>query len=112
MGTFFLLIFSPNLLKDIHSAPLSTTLAIVYLGIFPSALGYFTLAYALSNLSASKMVSYLYLIPIFSILIAWIWLRELPTLLSLVGGFIVLSGIILVNRKHTIGNPVRGNEKV
>ena len=98
-GTFFLLIFSPNLFYDIYSAPLSTTLAVIYLGVFPSAIGYFMIAYALSKLSTSIMASYLYLIPIVSILIAWVWLKEILTLLSLVGGTVILFGLLLVNRR-------------
>ena len=57
------------------------------------------IAYALSKLSTSIMASYLYLIPIVSILIAWVWLKEILTLLSLVGGTVILFGLLLVNRR-------------
>ena len=78
-GTIFLLIFSPGLIGDLRIAPLHVTLAVIYLGIFPGALGYVSWAYALSRLPASTAASFLYLVPIVAIGIAWIWLGELPT---------------------------------
>jgi drug/metabolite transporter (DMT)-like permease len=41
--------------------------------------------------------SYLYLSPVMAIFIAWIWLREVPTFLSLIGGCLALTGVIIVN---------------
>lgn len=75
------------------------TLATIYLGIFPGALGYVSWAYVLSRLPASTAASFLYLVPVVAIGIAWIWLGELPTFLVVVGGAFVLAGVILVNTR-------------
>jgi drug/metabolite transporter (DMT)-like permease len=96
-GTIFLLPFSPGLLTEIRLAPLTSTGAAIYLGIFPGALGYVSWAYALSRLTGSTAASFLYLVPLVVIGIAWLWLGELPTFLSLWGGLLVLAGVILVN---------------
>ena len=98
-GTFFILLLSRGLFQNIISAPLSSTLAIIYLGIFPAALGYVTWSYVLSKIPASLAASFLYLSPILAIIIAILWLGEFPTLLSLIGGIFTLSGVILVNTK-------------
>jgi drug/metabolite transporter (DMT)-like permease len=96
-GTFFQIFFSPGLFQSIKNAPIEATLAVIYLGIFPAALAYVTWAYVLSRIPASLAASYLYLSPILAILIAWIWLGEVPYFLSLIGGSLTLIGVIIVN---------------
>jgi drug/metabolite transporter (DMT)-like permease len=91
------LIFSPGLFREIQTASLESTAAVIYMGIFPGAIGYVSWALVLSRLPASRAASFLYLIPAVAIVIAWIWLGEIPTLLAAIGGILVLSGVILVN---------------
>lgn len=71
----------------------------VYLGVFPTAVGYVTYAYAFSRMNASVAASFLYLVPVLAYLIAWVWLGEVPTVLSVVGGAVVLAGVFVVNRR-------------
>ncbi|MGB3632705.1 MAG: DMT family transporter [Rubrobacteraceae bacterium] len=96
-GTLFTLVFLPGLFGEVREAPIGATLALVYLGIFPTAIAYVTYAYVFSQLSASRGVSFLYLVGPMAFLIAWIWLGEVPSLLSFVGAGIVLLGVVIVN---------------
>jgi drug/metabolite transporter (DMT)-like permease len=83
----------------VGKAPINATLAVIYLGVFPAALGYVTWTYVLSRFPASNAVSFLYLNPALAILVAWIWLGEIPTTLSLMGGVLAILGVVLVNTK-------------
>jgi drug/metabolite transporter (DMT)-like permease len=97
VGTLISLPFLPGLVAQASAAPAGTLVSMLYLGIFPTALGYITYAYAFSCMPASRAVSFLYLIPVMAYLIAWVWLGEVPAALSVVGGGVALSGVVIVN---------------
>ncbi len=97
VGTLISLPFLPGLVTQAGAAPAGTLVSMLYLGVFPTALGYVTYAYAFSRMPASRAVSFLYLIPVMAYLIAWVWLGEVPAVLSVVGGVVALSGVVIVN---------------
>lgn len=96
-GTLMLLFFSPGLVANVQTAPWSETAAAVYLGIFPAALGYVSWGYVLARVPATHAASFLYLLPVVTLGIAWFWLGEWPAWPALSGGVIAISGVILVN---------------
>ncbi|NJP05530.1 MAG: DMT family transporter [Chloroflexaceae bacterium] len=98
-GTCFLLVFLPGLLLELPTAPIDATLAILYLGVFPSVIAYALWSEVLRHIPASVVASFLYLSPVLAIFIAWVWLNEIPSPLALIGGLIVLTGVILVNTR-------------
>ncbi|PQV64963.1 Threonine/homoserine efflux transporter RhtA [Abditibacterium utsteinense] len=99
-GTLALLPFGNGLFADFGAAPRSATLNVVFLGIFPGAIGYVLWSYCLSQWPVARVTSFLYLLPAFSIALGWIFLGELPAPVSLWGGALALCGVIWTNWKR------------
>lgn len=97
VGTIPFLYFAPGLLEGIQQATLEANLSAIYIGIFPTAIAYLTWAMALSHSQASSVSNTLYLEPVVAIVVTWLWLQELPSALSIVGGFIAITSVIVVN---------------
>lgn len=116
-GTASMLPFGVGLPEAVAAAPLRHTLTVMYLGVVPAALAYFCWSWILGKTSASYASSILYFTPLAALVIAWLWLGETPGGLSIAGGALALSGVVVVNRlaKHrraragaTAGNGVSG----
>jgi drug/metabolite transporter (DMT)-like permease len=97
IGVLFLFPFAGEAWGALRSAPPAAIGSIVYLGVFPGALGYVTWTYILSRMPASRAASLLYLVPPITFTIAWLALGERPTLLALLGGVPIVAGVALVN---------------
>jgi drug/metabolite transporter (DMT)-like permease len=97
-GTLLLLFFTPSLVHEIKMADLQTTMAVVYMGIFPAALAYLAWSYALKYMSASNASVTLYALPLVSTFLGFILLHEQPSLISLLGSLITLCGAYISNR--------------
>lgn len=96
-GTLCLLVFLPGLVTTIRDADAASTAAVVYLGVFPAAVAYVAYSYGLAAMPAGRTASFLYLVPVLTIAIAWLWLREVPPARALIGGVVVMGGVALVN---------------
>lgn len=96
-STVCMLIFLPGMYTEILAAPLEVNLSVIYLGVFPTVLPYIALAYIISRAGASEATSSLYLTPITACFVAWIWLGEVPTLVSILGGGITILGIVIAH---------------
>ncbi|WP_329391754.1 DMT family transporter (plasmid) [Streptomyces sp. NBC_01351] len=99
IGTALTLPFAGQLVSQLPEAPLTATLNMIYLGLFPTALAFTTWTYALSRTTAGKMGATTYAVPAVVVLIAWIALDEIPAWLTLLGGAICLTGVAVSRRR-------------
>lgn len=98
-GTIPLLVFLPGLVRQMPVATPSATWAVVFLGLFPGALSYVLWSHALSKMPASSLAAFLNFQPVNAALIAWLWLREIPSVLTFVGGGVAIMGVLLVQTR-------------
>jgi drug/metabolite transporter (DMT)-like permease len=96
-GTLLLLVYLPGLVSQVITAPIEVQLAVIGLGIFPSALAYLAWAYVLSHVDLSRATMTLYLIPPTAMAIASFALGERPTLMIVGGALVVLVSVLALN---------------
>ncbi|MET7343612.1 DMT family transporter [Streptomyces sp. NPDC005547] len=102
-GTVACLPFSGALVSDAADAPLSATLNMVYLGLFPTALAFTTWAYALARTTAGRMGATTYAVPALVVLMSWLLLDEVPAPLTVGGGLLCLAGVAVSRMRPRTG---------
>jgi drug/metabolite transporter (DMT)-like permease len=78
VGTLACLPFAGQFASQVGSAPVSATLNVVYLGLFPTALAFITWAYALARTTSANMGATTYAIPGLVVLMSWLILGQVP----------------------------------
>ena len=106
IGALACLPFSGQLISQVGAAPFSKTLQVCYLGVFPTAIGFTTWAYALARTPAAKMGATTYLVPAITVLISWALLGQVPSGLAILGGALCLAGVAVFRRRpHAPAKP-------
>jgi drug/metabolite transporter (DMT)-like permease len=98
IGAIVMLPWIGQLARDVHDAPASATLWVLYLGVFPTAIAFTTYGFALQHIPASRLGVSTYLVPVLTILLAWALLSETPPALAYVGGVLALGGVWVARR--------------
>jgi len=102
VGTIMALPLLPLGWSELINASPAAWLSAIYLGLLPSAVGFALWGYAVARLPIATSTSLLYLVPPVAVLIAFVWLGELPVVPELIGGAVVVLGVITISRGDAI----------
>ncbi|WP_448612976.1 DMT family transporter [Modestobacter sp. URMC 112] len=99
LGTVVCLPWAGALADELATAPASSVVGMVYLGVVPTALAFSTWAYALARSDAGRLGVSTYLVPPLVVLLGWALLDEVPPALAVLGGAVCLAGVALSRRR-------------
>jgi drug/metabolite transporter (DMT)-like permease len=91
----------PAAISEMRNASAATVSWVVFLGVFPTAVGQICWSYALGHFGAASAGNFLYLVAPLATLLAWLMYGEVVSLLTIAGGILVLGGVVLVNTRGT-----------
>jgi drug/metabolite transporter (DMT)-like permease len=107
-GAIVLLPFLPQAVGEYSRASGGTIAAVVYLGIFPTAVAFTLWAYALTRSGAGRLASTTLAVPAIVVLMSWVLLGEVPTLIAAIGGVLCLAGVAIGRRRPRSSPPRPG----
>ncbi|HEY1627961.1 MAG TPA: DMT family transporter, partial [Streptosporangiaceae bacterium] len=99
-GTVMCLPFSGQLVTELAHAPAGPVSCVVYLGVFPTMVGFAAWAYALARTTSGKMGATTYAVPGLVVLMSWLFLGQVPGWVTIAGGLLCLGGVA-VSRSRT-----------
>ena len=95
-GTIPMLFWFNSTFNSVSVLDEKSIFALVWLTLFPTLLGYYTWTYSVGYFGANKASFFLFLIPVFSIIIDYLFLENLPSLTTLLGGSLILSSVSVI----------------
>ena len=89
-----------------------TVIALVVLVVCSTVLAYSLWNLTLSGTSVAEGGSLLFAVPVFSLLLGWVVLGQVPTAASVIGGCIALGGVLLLSRAQNVPHHPDKEEEV
>ncbi len=89
--------------SHIHWAAITTksVLAVAYLLVFGSLIGFTAFVWLLRNTSAVLATSYAYVNPLVAVLLGWAWNGETPSSSTAAAGALVIAAVILITTRRS-----------
>lgn len=99
-GMLATLPFLAQAATQLAAAPASTTLAAIFLGVGPTAIGFSLWAYAQTRVPTGRLAASSLIIPAIALVMSALTLHELPPLPAIVGGGLCLVGVAISRRRR------------
>ena len=94
----FSIIFEGNIIKNITDINITSWFLIAHSAIFISIISHMSLFYLYKTYTVQKVFPFYALFPVFGIIQTMIIFNQIPTLIIIFGGLIVISSIYLLSR--------------
>jgi drug/metabolite transporter (DMT)-like permease len=92
--------------RAVAAAPLSASVAIVWLGAASSVAGFLAWSYAIKRLPVVVSSNALFAVPVAAFVIGWLVLGEAPAALALLGGAITIAGVTFAQTRGRVARAV------
>ncbi len=98
IGTLMLSPCLVSTLDCVRAAPPRDLALLAYLALGPSAIAFTTWSYAVAQAPVSRVMPFLYAVPLVALALGWSVLNERPSALSLGGCALIIGGLVAINR--------------
>jgi drug/metabolite transporter (DMT)-like permease len=108
-GSLPFLVWAPGAVSALGDVSVTGIATLLYMAVLPAAISYVTWSRAISVLPPSVAARGLYLVPVIGLGVAWAWLGEVPSVLAVAGGLVVIAGVVVASSRPARGGvPVSG----
>ncbi|WP_166645832.1 DMT family transporter [Nesterenkonia aurantiaca] len=105
-GTIALLPFLGVTWAELQTTSTPVVLGAIYMGIGPTALGFWFWGYAMNHFPTGKVAASTLAVPAVVVVMSWLTLGEIPPLLGIIGGAVTLTGVAIAQLRRP-GRPAR-----
>ena len=91
-------IFEGNVITQLNNIDLNGWLAVLYAGAIISILGHLMMFYLYKFYPVGKVLPFYALFPVFGLILTFFMFGEIPTLIMITGGIIVITSVFLLNK--------------
>ena len=104
------LIFLPQAIEKVRTAPSQSLLAVLFMGIYPSAIGFLIWTKALSIAKQiGDVTNFMFVTPLLSTFLEIVLIGDIPDAGTFTGGLMILLGVVLFNNRVKLGIRMQPN---
>jgi drug/metabolite transporter (DMT)-like permease len=97
-ATLQMLLFTKAPFQQLMTAKTEHLFSLFFLGLFPGSIAYLIVALLINKYKMSSFASYLFLIPFIAVFTGYVFLNEVPSAISFIGGLMIIAGILVKNK--------------